>query len=194
MCYNVAQLTIPRGMGVLPMTTTTVTIRLDDEEKQYIADYAKTFGMTVSECVRSTVLERSEDELDLKLWEEAKGEGVGVVFRLGIHGLVVFINSVVIKTVHVFAANEVGLFPVGIAVGDGVCVANEVVLEIIKRNLHVVCPTKRHHGLFAPFAIWLDLKAFYVVNKDTVLLCFERREMQSGKEEYCYKLFHFAYF
>ncbi|WP_454296558.1 type II toxin-antitoxin system RelB family antitoxin [Salana multivorans] len=54
--------------------TTTMTLRLSESEKRLIADYAKTFGMSVSEFVRSSALERIEDELDLVAWDEAKAE------------------------------------------------------------------------------------------------------------------------
>ncbi len=56
------------------MTPTTMTVRLDSAEKSLISDYASAFGTSVSEFVRTTVLERIEDELDLKAWEQAKAE------------------------------------------------------------------------------------------------------------------------
>lgn len=56
------------------MATTTVTLRLAESEKQVLADYAKTFGMSISEFVRTAALSRIEDELDLVAWEEAKRE------------------------------------------------------------------------------------------------------------------------
>lgn len=56
------------------MTTTTMTIRLDGSEKTLISDYAAAFGTSVSEFMRKAALERIEDELDLKVWEEAKAE------------------------------------------------------------------------------------------------------------------------
>jgi uncharacterized protein (DUF1778 family) len=56
------------------MATTTVTLRLAASEKQVLADYAKTFGMSISEFVRTAALSRIEDELDLVAWEEAKRE------------------------------------------------------------------------------------------------------------------------
>lgn len=69
MCYNVVQ----SRKGVL-MPSTTMTIRLESEEKSLIAAYAEAFGTSVSEFMRKAALERIEDELDLKLWEEAKLE------------------------------------------------------------------------------------------------------------------------
>lgn len=56
------------------MSSSTMTIRLDLTEKELISDYAKTFGMSISEFVRESVLERIEDELDLRAWYEAKAE------------------------------------------------------------------------------------------------------------------------
>lgn len=56
------------------MSSTTMTIRLDAAEKQSIADFAKTFGMSVSEFMRRCALDRIEDELDLQTWREAKAE------------------------------------------------------------------------------------------------------------------------
>jgi len=53
---------------------TTMTVRLDSREKDLISDYAKAFGTSVSEFVRTAVLERIEDELDLKAWDQAKAE------------------------------------------------------------------------------------------------------------------------
>lgn len=56
------------------MATTTITLRLAESEKRVLADYAKTFGMSVSEFVRTAALSRIEDELDLVAWEDAKRE------------------------------------------------------------------------------------------------------------------------
>ncbi len=56
------------------MSSATMTIRLDGSEKQLISDYAKTFGTSASEFVRRCALDRIEDELDLKVWSEAKAE------------------------------------------------------------------------------------------------------------------------
>ena len=51
-----------------------MTIRMGADEKSLINDYAKTFGMTASEFVRTAVLEHIEDELDLRDWYAAKAE------------------------------------------------------------------------------------------------------------------------
>ena len=51
-----------------------ITITLTEVEKSLIADYANTLGMSVSEFVRTAVIERIEDELDLRDWYSAKAE------------------------------------------------------------------------------------------------------------------------
>lgn len=56
------------------MASTTITIRLDGEEKALISDYAAAFGISVSEFIRKVALEHLEDELDLQAWEDAKAE------------------------------------------------------------------------------------------------------------------------
>lgn len=56
------------------MASVTVTIRLDEDEKQLITDYARTFGTSVSEFMRRSALEKIEDELDLEDWRNAKAE------------------------------------------------------------------------------------------------------------------------
>lgn len=56
------------------MSSATLTLRLDESEKRLIASYAETFGMSLSEFVKRSALERIEDELDLKAWDKAKQE------------------------------------------------------------------------------------------------------------------------
>lgn len=56
------------------MASATMTIRLESDEKALISDYAAAFGQSVSEFMRKAALERIEDELDLKVWREAKAE------------------------------------------------------------------------------------------------------------------------
>ena len=56
------------------MASATMTIRMDDGEKTLIADYAAAFGTSASDFMRKAALERIEDELDLRAWEEAKAE------------------------------------------------------------------------------------------------------------------------
>lgn len=56
------------------MASTTMTIRLENDEKALISDFATAFGTSASDFMRKAALERIEDELDLKAWEEAKAE------------------------------------------------------------------------------------------------------------------------
>jgi uncharacterized protein (DUF1778 family) len=56
------------------MASATMTIRMDEDEKELITGYAKTFGMSTSEFMRRSALERIEDELDLEDWKRAKAE------------------------------------------------------------------------------------------------------------------------
>lgn len=56
------------------MASTTMTIRLDEDEKNLIIDYAKTFGTSASDFLRRSALEKIEDELDLEDWKKAKAE------------------------------------------------------------------------------------------------------------------------
>lgn len=52
----------------------TVSLRLDNSDAELIKAYAEMNGISVSELFRQTVLERIEDELDLKAYEEAMAE------------------------------------------------------------------------------------------------------------------------
>ncbi len=52
----------------------TISIRLNSEDTELIKSYADMHGMTVPEFVRRTVLERIEDEYDLKAYEAAMEE------------------------------------------------------------------------------------------------------------------------
>ena len=56
------------------MASTTMTIRMDDAEKELSADYARAFGTSASDFMRRCALEKIEDELDLEAWREAKEE------------------------------------------------------------------------------------------------------------------------
>jgi uncharacterized protein (DUF1778 family) len=70
MCDNVLQ----RGKEAMTMASATMTIRMDESEKRLVTDYARTFGMSASEFMRRSALERIEDELDLEDWKRAKAE------------------------------------------------------------------------------------------------------------------------
>lgn len=52
----------------------TISLRLSNEDSQLIKAYAALQGITVSELVRNTVLEKIEDEFDLKMYEKTMAE------------------------------------------------------------------------------------------------------------------------
>ncbi len=51
-----------------------ISLRLSEAETALIKSYAAMNRMSVSELVRQTVLERIEDEIDLKAYEKAMAE------------------------------------------------------------------------------------------------------------------------
>lgn len=51
-----------------------VSVRLNDADMELISKYAEMNGISVSALLRESVLERIEDEYDLKLYEEAMAE------------------------------------------------------------------------------------------------------------------------
>ena len=52
----------------------TISLRLNENDGQLIKAFADLHGMTVSELFRQSVLEKIEDELDLKAGREALAE------------------------------------------------------------------------------------------------------------------------
>nr|DAF98401.1 MAG TPA: putative antitoxin of YafQ-DinJ toxin-antitoxin motif, interferase, TOXIN-ANTITOXIN complex [Siphoviridae sp. ctnNB1] len=48
-----------------------ISIRLNKAEDELIRGYAEMHGLSVSEFMRKSALEKIEEELDLKLFEEA---------------------------------------------------------------------------------------------------------------------------
>lgn len=52
----------------------TISLRLNDEETALFKKYAEINGISISELVRQSVLERIEDEYDLKAYEKAMEE------------------------------------------------------------------------------------------------------------------------
>jgi RHH-type rel operon transcriptional repressor/antitoxin RelB len=52
----------------------TISLRLNEADTKLFKSYAKMNGMTISELVRSSVIERIEDEYDLNLYKEAMAE------------------------------------------------------------------------------------------------------------------------
>lgn len=58
--------------------STTITIRLEEQEKILFKEYAKTHDMTISELIRTAMLERLEDEYDLAAYLEAIKDDNGI--------------------------------------------------------------------------------------------------------------------
>ena len=56
------------------MPTATIGVRLPEEEKAFIQDYASVMGISVSEFARRSMLERIEDEIDYRIAAEAYEE------------------------------------------------------------------------------------------------------------------------
>ena len=52
----------------------TISLRLNEEETMLFKKYAEMNGITISELVRQSVIERIEDEYDLKAYEKAVEE------------------------------------------------------------------------------------------------------------------------
>ena len=53
---------------------TVISLRLDEQEDKLIKEYAKTKNISVSALIRSSVLEKIEDEIDLGLYNQAMKE------------------------------------------------------------------------------------------------------------------------
>lgn len=51
-----------------------ISLRLSEKDNQLIRDYAALYGMSVSEFIRNTVIDRIEDEIDIRAYEEAMKE------------------------------------------------------------------------------------------------------------------------
>lgn len=56
---------------------TTMTIRIDEDEKALIQSYAALQGVSASEVLRRSALERIEDEFDLRELEKAMKTSTG---------------------------------------------------------------------------------------------------------------------
>ncbi len=52
----------------------TISLRLNDQDAKLIRSYAQLNGLSVSELIRESVLERIENEYDLKAYELALAE------------------------------------------------------------------------------------------------------------------------
>ena len=64
------------------MATATLTIRLPEEEKRLISDYAQAFGTTVSELARKSIMESIEDAIDTRDLLEAIENDDGVRYSM----------------------------------------------------------------------------------------------------------------
>lgn len=51
-----------------------ISMRVSEKEKELIQKFANHYGMSVSEYIRHIVMEKIEDEYDLKCYEEAMEE------------------------------------------------------------------------------------------------------------------------
>ncbi len=51
-----------------------ISLRLRDDEERLIRDYAKFHGLSVSEFLRQSAIERIEEEYDMKVMLEALAE------------------------------------------------------------------------------------------------------------------------
>ena len=52
----------------------TISLRLNTADSELVKAYAEMYGISVSELLRRSVMERIEDEFDLKAYEEAMAE------------------------------------------------------------------------------------------------------------------------
>lgn len=52
----------------------TISLRMNEEEEKLIKEYAKAQNISISELVRSSVLERIEDDIDVTLYQQAMQE------------------------------------------------------------------------------------------------------------------------
>ena len=52
----------------------TISLRLNTADSELVKAYAEMYGISVSELLRRSVMERIEDEFDLKAYDEAMAE------------------------------------------------------------------------------------------------------------------------
>lgn len=52
----------------------TISLRLNETDSELFKKYAEMHGITMSELIRQSVIERIEDEYDLKAYEKAMAE------------------------------------------------------------------------------------------------------------------------
>lgn len=48
-----------------------ITLRINDNDNKLVRDYAKANNITISDLIRDSVLERIENDIDLKLYNQA---------------------------------------------------------------------------------------------------------------------------
>ncbi len=48
-----------------------ITLRINDDYNKLVRDYAKANNITISDLIRDSVLEKIEDDIDLKLYNQA---------------------------------------------------------------------------------------------------------------------------
>ena len=58
-------------------------IRFDEDEKEWIQSYAAVLGISFSEFVRNAALEKVEDVVDIKAYNEALADDDGTRYSMG---------------------------------------------------------------------------------------------------------------
>ncbi|MBO0457595.1 antitoxin [Enterococcus hulanensis] len=53
------------------MSQSTITFRIPDDEKELVSEYAKAHNSSLTELYRNAVLDKIEDEIDLKTLQNA---------------------------------------------------------------------------------------------------------------------------
>jgi len=61
---------------------TTMTLRVKAEDKALIKNFAKFYGLSTSDFIRKSVLERIEDEIDAQELKQAIAESDGVFYTV----------------------------------------------------------------------------------------------------------------
>lgn len=51
-----------------------ISVRLNEKEEKLLKDYARINNISISEFIRNAIMEKIEDEYDLKCYEEAMEE------------------------------------------------------------------------------------------------------------------------
>ncbi|MDO4920918.1 MAG: DUF6290 family protein [Phascolarctobacterium sp.] len=53
---------------------TTISVRLNDQDSEFIKKYAEFKNISISELIRQAVIERIEDEIDIRAYNKAMEE------------------------------------------------------------------------------------------------------------------------